>query len=319
MESSVVDQALDPGLQALADLVAARGQQPLSYITVAEARERVRLGNSLCSSGPDIASVVDTTVGPPSAPVLVRLYRDTERPTRTLLYVHGGSWITGDLDYADEVCRFLARDAHCLVVSVDYRLAPEHPYPAALEDVAGALEWAAHQAEGGPLAVMGDSAGGNLAAAAVNRAGTESLRVDLQVLVYPVVDHDFDRPSYLKHRFPIGRDDMIVGFNHYAADLEQRNDATVSPLRLSDHTGLPPALVVVAGHDPLHDEGVAYARALEQAAVPVHLVTHPTLAHGFLRFTGASGACADARDRLVADVGALLGHAEEQVGRGAGR
>jgi len=313
----VPDQALDTGLQALADLVAERGQQPLSRISVAEARERVRLGNALCSAGPEIASVVDTAVASPADPVPVRLYRDAEQPTRTLVYVHGGSWLTGDLDYADEICRFLARDAGCLVVSVDYRLAPEHPYPAALEDVTAVLGWASQQAKGGPLGVMGDSAGGNLAAATVIRARADGPPVDVQVLVYPVVDHDFDRPSYLEHRFPIGRDDMVVGFDHYVPDPQLRQDPTISPVRLPSHAGLPPTHVVVAGHDPLHDEGVEFAKLLERAAVPVTLIDHPSLAHGFLRFTGASEACGGARDRLVTEVDALFRSVERNRSAGS--
>jgi acetyl esterase len=302
----VPDQALDPGLQALADLVAERGQLPLSHISVQEARERVRTGNQLCDAGPEIASVVDVTVPAASGSVSFRVYREARETARTLVYVHGGSWLTGDLAYADEVCRFLARDAGCSVVSADYRLAPEHQYPAPLDDVLAVLEWASQHAGDGLLGIMGDSAGGNLAAAAAIRAREEGPRVYLQVLVYPVVDHDFDRPSYLENTFPIGRDDMIRGFDLYVPDHGLRDDPTVSPVRVSDPAGLPATHVVVAGHDPLHDEGVEYAQLLEKAGVPVTLSDHPTLAHGFLRFTKASPAAVEARDRLVAAVDGLF-------------
>jgi acetyl esterase len=279
---------------------------------VAEARERVQAGNKLCAGGPEIASVVDRVVESNGSSVPVRIYENTEQTERVLVYVHGGSWITGGLDYADEVCRFLARDASCAVVSVDYRLAPEHPYPAALHDVGAVLRWTRGRYSDAVLGLMGDSAGGNLAAATVIDAQREGPRIDLQVLVYPVVDHDVTRPSYVANSFPISRDDMVFAFDLYVPDPALRADPRVSPLRLPRHAGLPPTHLVVAGHDPLHDEGVEYAERLASAGVSVTWDDHAELVHGFLRFTAASQGCAAARDRLVNRVRDLFTSVESQ-------
>lgn len=288
--------ALDPAVAALASMAEANGAPALHTITPAVARDRVRTGDRLCAAGPALDSVTDVPVGD----LRVRVYRP--RTGRTLVWFHGGGWVTGDLDYSDELCRFLARDADCTVVSVDYRLAPEHPYPRPLADARAGLAWAAeHVAGDGVLAVGGDSAGGNLAAASARG-------VAFQVLVYPVTDHDSTRPSYLRHAtaFPVGAEDMRWFWRHYVPDVAERDRPDVSPLRSADLSDLPPAHVVVAGHDPLHDEGVAYARKLRAAGVASTVRDYPSLPHGFFRFTGAVPAARAAVDELTDTVGKLF-------------
>jgi acetyl esterase len=291
---------MDDELVQLAAAGRARGLAPLPAISAAEARARIAAGNRLCAAGPEIDSVEDLRIPAGDDSIELRVYRHGTAPLGTLVYFHGGGWVTGDLEYADELLRFLASDTGLTVVSVDYRLAPEHPFPIPLEDARAALTWTSrHLAEDGMLIVGGDSAGGNLAAACVHRAQDEHRpRIDLQVLIYPVVDSDFTRPSYdaCATSFPLGRADLEYCFSQYVPDVTQRDLPLVAPLRAPELDGLPPALVVVAGHDPLHDEGVAYATRMAEAGPGARLLEFPALCHGFLRFTGASGACATARD-----------------------
>lgn len=286
---------MDPAVAELARAAAAAGAAPLHEISPAEARARVSAGDRLCSAGPALYSVDDIPVGE----ITLRVYRP--RPTstgRTLVWCHGGGWVTGDLRYSDELCRFLARDTDATVVSVGYRLAPEHPFPRALEDTRSAIEWV-RSSIGGVLAVGGDSAGGALAATCA--PGTDFL-----VLVYPVTDHDLTRPSYVTRAeaFPVGAAAMRWFWDHYLPDPARR--AGASPLR-RDLSGHPPAVMVVAGHDPLHDEGVAYARKLRAAGVSVTLRDYPSLVHGFFRLTGAVPAARTAMTELTDTVGQLFG------------
>ena len=259
---------------------------------LAEMRQRVAAGNALCAAGPDLETE-DVSLGG----VRARVYHGA--PGRTLVWFHGGGWVTGDLDYSDELCRFLARDAKCTVVSVDYRLAPEHPYPAALDDVRTVLA-----SFDGLLAVGGDSAGGNLAAVC---AREHRSRLAFQVLVYPVTDHDFTRPSYLRDS-PLGAEAVRWFWDLYVPDVSLRDRPDVSPLR-ADLAGLPPAHIVVAGNDPLHDEGIAYADSLRVAGVPVTVTDYPSQVHGFFRLTGADPAARAAVPEFTDAVATLFDRA----------
>ncbi|MEW2354436.1 alpha/beta hydrolase [Spirillospora sp. NPDC029432] len=302
---------MDPVLAAMAEKAAASGLAPLHTITPDEARERVRAGNAACSGGPAVHSVEDAAVPVDGAEIGARIYRPEPGSARgTLVYFHGGGWVTGDLDYSDELCRHLAHDARCTVVSVDYRLAPEHPFPTPFDDARRALAWAAgHVAGGGPLGVGGDSAGGNLAAAcALDARDRGGPPLAFQLLVYPVTDHDFTRGSYAGQAdgFPIGAAAMRWFWDRYVPDPAARDDPRAAPLRAADLAGLPPAHVVVAGHDPLHDEGVAYAERLRAAGVPATLRDHADLVHGFFRLTGAVPAARSAVRELSGVVEFML-------------
>jgi acetyl esterase len=219
--------------------------------------------------------------------------------------------VTGDLEYCDAFCRHLAVDGGCTVLSVDYRLAPEHPFPAALDDAWSALEWAGRELTG-PLIVAGDSAGGALAAACALRARDLGGPVLAgQLLVYPVLDADLTRPSYATNRVLMGRDEMAWFWDHYLPDEGARVDPLAAPLRAGDVAGLPSTVLVVADLDPLRDEGVAYAARLRAAGVPVHLRHVPGLVHGFLRLTARVDAAAVlapviARDVRLLATGGLL-------------
>jgi acetyl esterase len=204
----------------------------------------------------------------------------------TVLWMHGGGWVIRDLDSHDPMCRLLARESGCEVIAVDYRRAPEHPFPAALEDSWDALGWAAAQRAGRPLVIGGDSAGGNIATVCAVRARDRGgPPLALQVLVYPVTDCDFTRPSYEEHGHPpnafLTIDEMRWFWGHYIPDPAARTDPEASPLRAADLSQLPPAVVLTAGIDPLRDEGIAYAEALRAAGVLVFRHHYDDMFHGF--------------------------------------
>jgi len=210
-----------------------------------------------------------------------------------LVYYHGGGWVIGDLYTHDGLCRSITNAARCAVASVDYRLAPESKYPVPVEDSYGALRWVAANAarlalDPRRVAVGGDSAGGNLATVmalmAQERRGPALVH---QVLIYPVTDHDLDTASYLENAtgYVLTREGMRWFWTHYLAREAQGREPHASPLRAASLAGLPPALVITAEHDPLRDEGEAYAARLRDAGVPVTLTRYPGMFHGFVRMT----------------------------------
>jgi acetyl esterase len=241
-------------------------------------------------SRPPIHAVEDRVVPGPAGDVPVRVYRPSAEPDLpVLVWLHGGGWVLGSLETHDTLLRMLAVDAGCLAVSVDYRLAPEHRYPAGLDDALAATRWVrAHArslgADPARLALGGDSAGGNLAAvvALLLRDGGDP-PPRLVLLVYPVTDHEFESPSM--------REDSTGGFlethemrwfyRHYCSDADEADDWRVSPMRAPDLGGLPRTLVVTAEHDPLRDQGEAFARRLAECGVEARCVRGTGLFHGF--------------------------------------
>jgi acetyl esterase len=276
---------LHPDAREFLDLIAESGAPPLTSMTPEEARQGSAFFVDLIGAGPDVPAVKDIVIPGPSGTIPARVYRPVPDPVGTVVYYHGGGWVLGCLDEFDAVCQALAVASGARVVSVDYRLAPEHRFPAAVDDAFAALVRVAEQHPGEPIVVAGDSAGGNLAAVSALRAreagGPE---IALQVLVYPVVDCDLTRPSYVEcsgSALFLNTAEMVWFWDHYVPDPEEREHPYVSPIRASDLEGLPPAYIVVAGHDPLRDEGIAYAAALEYAGVPVTVARYDDQIHGF--------------------------------------
>ena len=246
----------------------------------------------------------------PKGEIPIRLYYPSgDPPFAVLVYFHGGGWVMGDLDTHHGVCHALAKQSSCLVVSVDYRLAPEHRYPAAVEDAYAATSWVAQntdaiQADPDRLAVGGDSAGGHLAAVvALMTRDRNGPRIDLQVLIYPITDFKFNTPSYIENKdgYMLTRDLMRWFWTHFIGDEGQANDPYVSPLRAKNFSDLPQALIITAEYDPLRDEGEAYGKKLQEAGVKVTLSRYAGMIHGFIRMT------------------AQLDHAKEAVDEIAGR
>jgi acetyl esterase len=248
----------------------------------------------------DACQIEDVVLGS----VRARRYAPGGEPAATVVYLHGGGWVLGDLDDYDAICVHLAVESGCELYSVEYRLAPEHPFPAAVEDAFAALRAAAELAAGRPLVVAGDSAGGNLAAVTALRARDAGApELSLQVLVYAILDHDLERRSYRANGTPPGyvltTDDMRWFWGHYLDDPARRGDPLASPLRAEDLSGVAPALVVVAEYDPLHDEGAAYAERLRDAGVRVDLLELPGAVHGLLGMLGVANAAAEAASAIA--------------------
>ncbi|MBB5165497.1 alpha/beta hydrolase [Mycobacterium sp. AZCC_0083] len=278
---------LDSGLRAILAELVRQGRKPVADLTPDAAREQMGARAAQAPVGPDLSEVVDLAVLAGRHHVPVRLYV-AERADAVVVFCHGGGWVIGDLDTHDHLCRTIAVLGRCRVVSVDYRLAPDHVFPAGLDDVEAAVRWAAGAFPDASLVVAGDSAGANLATACARRLrDCGGPRIAAQLLAYPVTDCDFSRTSYLTNQddlLLLRSADMAWFWDRYLPDEAMRTHPDASPLRASSLAGLPPATVVLAGHDPLHDEGLDYARALRGAGVPVELVTYPTMAHGFLAF-----------------------------------
>jgi acetyl esterase len=274
---------MDPQVTAYLDRVAALGLPPTADLTPVAAR-RQNEAAAAANFGPveDVASVEDGTI----AGVPVRTY--DPRPGAglpVLVYLHGGGWVVGSRDTHDGPCRAIANRVPCRVVSVDYRLAPEHPFPAALDDAWAVSREVLSGALGDvPVAIGGDSAGGNLSAVVARRARDTGLAPALQLLVYPVTDCDLDTGSYRRCAAGCGMSarDMEWYWHHYAGDGD-RTDPDLSPLRAPSLAGVAPAHVVVCEHDVLHDEGAAYAERLRAEGVPVTLREVPGMIHGYIR------------------------------------
>src|SRR6188508_574587 len=277
--------ALDPESQRLLDLMAAANRPAWITLTPDQAREQY-LSTRAGAQGPrpDGVSVTDRTIPGPSGPIAVRLYRpDSAAPEAklpALVYAHGGGWVFGNLDSHDVLCAQLAIEAGIVVFAVDYRLAPEARFPGAFDDVVAGLKWVAVNGasigvDPTKLAIGGDSAGGNLAAAvAIWARDNGGPKLRLQLLAYPVTDAVGRAESYRRYEdgYGLNAATMEWFFDHYTPDKAGRDDWRVSPLRAKSLAGLPPALVITAGYDPLRDEGRAYAFRLHQEGTQADLV-----------------------------------------------
>jgi len=259
---------------------------------------------------PHLPDVRDLKADGKGDPIPLRLYRPSEGVLPAFVFFHGGGWVVGDLDTHDVVCRQIARDAGAVVIAVDYRLAPEHPFPAASDDAWSATTWIAAHADqlgidAARIAVGGDSAGGGLAAVvAVMARDSRKLRLAFQVLVYPVVDLRAESVSYSKYAegYLLTRAAMKWYIAQYAPTPQAVNDWHASPLLAPWVHGVAPALIMTAELDPLIDEGEAYARRLRGARVPVDYQVVPGMVHGFLTM----GAKVDAANRSIDIIASAL-------------
>ena len=285
---------LDPDIRRLLDTVFA---VPMSTTApdIAALRATVEEAPKRLGGEPEaVASVADASAPGRSGKVPLRIYRPAGATALPLIvYAHGGGWVTGSLESHDRVCRLFARSLPAAIVAVDYRRAPEHVYPAALDDFEAAWRWAREQAtalgaDGVRFAVAGDSSGGNLAAALTQRLrSAREPQPALQVLLYPALDAQCSRPSYSRFTtgYNLSGEQMTWYWNLYRAGSDP-NTPELSPLSANDFSGLPPAVIAIAEADVLRDDGFDYARRLEAAAVPVRVVDCAGMIHGFLRWTG---------------------------------
>ena len=308
---------VDPPIQGMLSLLESMQRPALAMGSVEDARRGFRM-LTVDLRRPDtvveVGAVEDIEVPGPARSLPARIYRpaaDGDLPT--VVFFHGGGWVIGDIDTHDNQCRTLCAEVEAVVLSVGYRLAPEDPFPAAVEDCMAATRWAAeHVAElGGDadrIAVAGDSAGGNLAAVVAQQArdaGGPALAA--QLLIYPGTEFETRYPSEEENGegYFLTREDMIWFADHYTGDAD-RTDPRLSPLRASDLSGLPPAVIATGEYDPLRDQGEAYAEALERAGVPVIKRRYDGLIHGFFDLGALSPTCAAAVSELCADLRGLL-------------
>jgi acetyl esterase len=308
---------LTPQAQAVCDLVNALAYIPPSNDRVDDVRTSFA---GLVTMGAGPAEEVFAVDEHDADGVRVRIYRPSADPDLpVIVYFHGGGWTIGNVEQFDPITRQIANATNAVVVSVDYRLAPEHPFPAPLDDCWQALAWAAKNAaafggDASRLAVMGDSAGGNLAAVcallARNAGGPEVVR---QILVYPVTDCDFDTSSYQENGegYLLTAEDMRWFFSCYTAagtsGATDPADWRISPLHAPDLSEVAPAVVLTAEFDPLRDEGRAYAARLEGAGVPVVRLEYDGLIHGFFGLSAAFDASRDALARISAELSLAFG------------
>ena len=287
---------IDPEARVYLDYMTSLGLPPLAEQGAVEARRLNSLrAPSLAGELEDVALIEDGRLPGPGGHIPFRLYSPApDRMLPAFLYLHGGGWVVGDLDTHDSVCRALARRAGCVVLALDYRLAPENPFPAALEDAWAGLNWLCDHApdvgaDAGRIAIGGDSSGGNLSAVLAQRSrDRDGPKLAAQVLIYPVTDCDFDTPSYRDAATGYGltRESMLWYWNQYLPDEATRVSPDASPLRAPDLSGLPPALVITCKLDPLASEGAAYAEALRSAGVRVEHIHEPDMIHGYIRMGG---------------------------------
>jgi acetyl esterase len=296
---------LDPQCQAIVDTAAERGSV-FDARTPQDARALYAASTQVFAPDtPAIQNIEDRTIPGPDGPVPVRVYTpQIARALPILVYFHGGGWVFGDLESHDAMCRIIAHEAGCLTVAVDYRLAPEHKFPAGLMDCIAATRWcASHGAEigGDParLAVGGDSAGGNLAAAVAQAARDGGPALAFQWLIYPAVDFSADNASLRDNAegYLLTKAAIEWTMAQYLDGPAAAKDPRASPGLADDLAGLPPALVQTAEFDPLRDEGKAYAEALKAAGVPTHYARYDGMVHGFMRM----GALVDRAGEALSD------------------
>lgn len=283
MTNPIDDEARD-----FINLVDANPPPPARDITIEEFRRLAHDALRVSGEPEALEAVADEEAPGAAGPLRARRYVPADRDDGLLVYFHGGGFVRGDLDTHDPLCRRLANASGCELLAIDYRLAPEHPFPAAAEDAVAASRWAGETWDG-PLAVGGDSSGGNIAAAAAiaaRDAGAPQLAA--QVLLYPVTDATMGSPSMqeLAEGRMLTRESLAWMYDQYLPDGADRSDPRVSVVLAESLEGVPPAVIVSAGNDPLRDDAIRYAARLEEAGVPVEHLAYGGTIHSFMLYAG---------------------------------
>lgn len=280
--------ALHPVIKTMLEAIRQSGRPHLSDGSPDDARALVAAGRQALGSGPAVGAKSEVAIATRNGSIPGRLYRPVEPESGLIIFLHGGGWVVGALDDFDAMARVLAVRSGCALLMVDYRLAPEHPFPAGLHDAEDAIRWsAAHCVDLAgrtvPIVVAGDSAGANLAAVAALALRGE-VKLALQLLFYPVTDCNTDTSSYRSFGsdYPLTQKDMKWFFTQYSVE-HPMTDPRIAPLRTIDLAGAPPAWIATAEYDVLRDEGEAFARRLSEAGVSVHLHRYVGMPHGFAR------------------------------------
>jgi acetyl esterase len=303
---------LDPQIRKVLDEIDKAGAPPVPELTPDQVRANLAASfDKLFGTVDEVHAVEDADANG----VPVRIYRpvETDEPSAALVYFHGGGFVAGSVEVYDPLTRSLAKRAGCVVVSVDYRLAPEHPYPAAVEDAWTATSWVASNAaklglDEMKIGVGGDSAGGTLAAIVARRGRDHGIAIAAQLLVYPITAHDLNTPSYslFSDGYLLTRDAMEWYWKQYIGDVDGSENPDISPAAERDLRRLPRAIIVTAEADVLRDEAEAYAQRLFLATVETEGYRYDGMVHGFLRMTGAVERSDQALDEIAESLAAAL-------------
>jgi acetyl esterase len=307
---------LDPAVRQLLEAAEAEGNPPLESFSPEEARKLAIESLKTAGGTPEpVRSIENLRIPGPDCEIPIRIYTpDAPAPRPALVYFHGGGWVVCDLDTHDVVCTAIAHRAGAVVIAVDYRLAPEHKFPAAVTDSYAATAWVASNAkklgiDPKRISVGGDSAGGNLAAVvSLKSRDQDGPAIELQVMVYPVTDlSSFATPSYQEfgENHYLTKSEMEWFRDHYLRSMEDARDPHASPLLTLDLSGLPPALIITAECDPLRDEGEAYAKRLANDGVAVTYTCYPGMIHPFFSLSGAIPQAFDAIQQVANAVAGL--------------
>lgn len=279
---------LDPQAQALLEQMAAMNMPSFDTLTPEQARQAMM---PMATEPEPVGKVEDRQIAGPAIDIPVRIYTpEGDGPFPVLTFFHGGGWVIGNIDSHDGLCRSLTNQAGCITVSVDYRLAPEHKFPAAPEDCYAATQWVAANAasfngDSSRLAIGGDSAGGNLTAVVAQMARDRGgPPLAFQLMIYPATDFNADTPSLKENAqgYLLSKADIEWFTGHYLSSDEDKRHVLASPGLASDLSGLPPALIITGEFDPLRDDGEQYGKQLKEAGVPVTVSRYDGMIHGFL-------------------------------------
>lgn len=296
--------SLDPQSRLMLDQMHAAGVPAMSAGSVEDVRAAMVGAVQAVSQGPADVEVRDLKLPVMNGEIALRELTPPTEPTATVVFVHGGGWVVGGNDAHTPMCRVLAKASGARVVMVDYRVAPEHPFPTPVDDVDSAVAWAASTYSPGPLVIAGDSAGANLAAVAARHAREQDIDLALQLLIYPITDCGQDTPSFRERGegYLLTARDVDWFWDLYVPDPELRSDPDASPARSDDLAGVAPAHIVVAEYDPLRDQGLEYAERLRESGVPVTVKRHEDQTHGFALFIGVL----DAAEVAVNELGRVV-------------
>ena len=279
---------LDTQIESVMEQVAALGFPPSHTVSAQEARSNAKARPR--GKGPDVHKVEDIKIPSDAGPIPARIYTPSnETSLPILVWFHGGGWVVGDLESADATARHLCNESSSVIISIDYRLAPETKFPGASDDCYTATQWVSENASSlnadpDKIAVGGDSAGGNLAAVVSLMArDKQGPKIGFQLLVYPVTEMNFNTKSYIDNAegYQLSRDGMIWYWDHYLEDKEAANNPYAAPMKAESLQNLPPALIITAEYDPLRDEGKAYAERLKAEGVTTQYTMYSGMIHGF--------------------------------------